>query len=181
MERSIALIALFAALIAALAFVPSLQLATGVPISAQSLGVMLAGTVLGARKGALAVLLFLGLVAAGLPVLSGGRGGLGVFAGPTVGYLIGFPIGAFVIGLVADRFARPMNFVPATVAALVGGLVVVNILGIIGMWIMLDLSLGGAILAAAPFMPGDIIKAVIAGGITQGLARARPGLASLRA
>lgn len=181
MERTIALIALFAALIAALAFVPSLQLGSGVPISAQSLGIMLCGTVLGARKGALAVLLFLVLVAAGLPILSGGRGGLAVFAGPTAGYLIGFPIGAFVIGLVADQFARPMTFGPATVGALVGGLVVVNLFGILGMYLLLDLTPAGAVAAALPFMPGDIIKAVIAGGITQGLYRARPELITLRA
>ena len=68
MERNIALIALFAALIGALALLPGLTLASGIPITAQSLGVMLAGTVLGARKGALAVLLYLGLIAIGLPI-----------------------------------------------------------------------------------------------------------------
>ena len=78
MEKSLTHIALFAALIAALGLVPKLDLMSGVPISAQSLGIMLCGTVLGARKGALAVLLFLGLVAIGLPLLAGGRGGLGV-------------------------------------------------------------------------------------------------------
>jgi biotin transport system substrate-specific component len=179
-ERSLTLIALFAALIAALAFVPSVQLVSGVPISAQSLGVMLCGTVLGARRGALAVLLFLALVAAGLPLLSGGRGGLGVFAGPTVGYLVGFPVGAFVIGRLAGRFAQPMGFWPATLAALAGGVVVVNALGILGMWWRLDLTFPQAVVAAAPFMPGDIVKAVLAGAITQGLSRARPGLVALR-
>ena len=89
MERSLAHIALFAALIAVLGLVPKIDLAAGVPITAQSLGIMLCGTVLGARRGALAVLLFLGLVALGLPLLAGGRGGLGVFASPTVGFLIG--------------------------------------------------------------------------------------------
>ena len=92
MERNITLIALFAALIAALGLVPKFDLASGVPITAQSMGVMLAGTILGARRGALAVLLVLFLVALGLPLLAGGRGGLGVFAGPTVGFLIGWPV-----------------------------------------------------------------------------------------
>ncbi|MFN7599597.1 MAG: biotin transporter BioY, partial [Cereibacter sp.] len=85
MERSLTHIALFAALIAVLGLVPQITLAVGVPITAQSLGIMLCGTVLGARRGALAVVLFLVLVAAGLPLLSGGRGGLGVFAGPSAG------------------------------------------------------------------------------------------------
>ena len=73
MERSVTLIALFAALIAALGLVPKFTLAAGVPITAQTLGVMLCGTVLGARRGGLAVLLFLALVALGLPLLAGGR------------------------------------------------------------------------------------------------------------
>lgn len=181
MERSIALIALFAALIGALALLPSFTLGFGVPITAQALGVMLAGTVLGARKGALAVLLYLALIAVGLPIAAGGAGGLGVFARPSIGYLVGFPVGAFVAGLVAGRFAQPMNFWPATVGALAGGLVVVHVLGIIGLMIKLDMTLAAAIAADAAFIPGDIVKAVIAGAITQGLYRARPGLAALRA
>jgi len=74
-------ISLFAALIAVLGLIPKLDLpfTAGVPITAQTLGVMLAGLILGARNGALAVLLFLFVVALGAPVLSGGRGGLGVF------------------------------------------------------------------------------------------------------
>ena len=75
-ERNMTRIALFAALIAALGLIPSLTLAFGVPITAQSMGVMLAGAILGAKRGALAVLLFMALVALGLPLLAGGRGGL---------------------------------------------------------------------------------------------------------
>ena len=77
MERNLTLIALFAALIAALGLIPKLTLAFGVPVTAQSLGVMLCGTVLGAKRGGLAALLFVGLVALGLPLLSGGRQTLG--------------------------------------------------------------------------------------------------------
>ncbi len=107
MERSLTHIALFAALIAVLGLVPKIDLMAGVPITAQSLGIMLCGTVLGAKRGALAVLLFLLLVAAGLPLLSGGRGGLGVFAGPSVGYLLGFPVAAFVAGWIVERWSAP--------------------------------------------------------------------------
>lgn len=179
MERSIALVALFAALIVALAFVPSLQLGFGVPISAQTLGIMLCGTVLGARKGTLAVLLFLLLVAVGLPVLSGGRGGIGVFMGPTIGYLVGFPVGAFVTGLIARRFANPLGFMPAITGALIGGVVVVNILGILGMMWRLDMSLATATASAMAFVPGDLIKAVIAALVTNAIGNARPALAAL--
>lgn len=75
MERNLTLVALFAALIAALALIPKFSLGFGVPITAQSLGIMLCGTVLGAKRGAMAVLLFLLLVALGLPLLAGGNGG----------------------------------------------------------------------------------------------------------
>ena len=95
----LAQIAVFAALIAALGLPGALYLGgTAVPITFQTLGVMLAGAILGARKGFLSVLLFLVLVAAGLPLLSGGRGGLGVFVGPSVGYLAGWLLGVVVIG-----------------------------------------------------------------------------------
>lgn len=176
MERNLTLIALFAALIAALGLLPKLNLVSGVPITAQSLGIMLCGTVLGAKRGALAVLLFLALVALGLPLLAGGRGGIGVFSGPSVGYLIGFPIAAFVTGLLAEAWRERGGFVFPAVAALTGGMILLNILGIIGMSIKLDKTLLEAAGLALPYMPGDTIKAVLAGLITQGLLRARPGL-----
>jgi biotin transport system substrate-specific component len=104
MEKSVTQIALFAALIAILGLIPKIDLVSGVPITMQSLGIMLCGTVLGARRGALAAGLFLALVAAGAPLLSGGRGGLGVFLGPSVGYLLGFPLAAFAAGWIVQRW-----------------------------------------------------------------------------
>lgn len=177
MERTLTRIALFAALIAALGVLPRLTLASGVPITAQSLGVMLAGTVLGARRGALSVLLFLFLVALGLPLLAGGRGGLGVFVGPTLGYLFGFVLGAYVSGAVAERFANPMGFGAALTGALIGGVGVVTLCGVCGMALVLKVSAGQASIFALPFVPGDIVKAVLAASVTATLARARPALA----
>ena len=78
-------------------------LPVGVPITAQSLGIMLCGTVLGARRGALAVLLFLLVAALACPFSAAAAAGIGVFVGPSVGFLIGFPIAAFVAGLVVER------------------------------------------------------------------------------
>ncbi|MCZ8153759.1 MAG: biotin transporter BioY [Rhodobacteraceae bacterium] len=173
MERSLSHIALFAALIAVLGFVPQIMLPFGVPITAQSLGVMLCGTVLGARRGALAVLLFLALVALGLPLLSGGRGGLGVFASPTVGFLIGFPIAAFVAGLVTEKLR--LAILPAAgIGAFLGGVVALYAFGIPGLALMLDKTLTEAALMVAAFLPGDLIKVVLASLITQGIARMRP-------
>jgi biotin transport system substrate-specific component len=174
MERKLALIALFAALIAALGLIPKFTLAFGVPITAQSLGVMLCGTVLGSRRGALAVLLFLLLTAIGLPLLAGGRGGLGLFVSPSAGFLIGWPVAAFVTGLIVERWrGAPLTLV-AGIASVVGGIVVLYIFGIAGLAIALDKTIVQSALLVTAFIPGDILKAVIAGLITAALARARP-------
>lgn len=180
MERNLTNIALFAALIAVLGLVPKIDLISGVPITAQSLGIMLCGTVLGAKRGALAVLLFLALVAVGLPLLSGGRGGLGVFAGPSVGYLIAFPISAFVAGWVVERWSAPIG-VASFAGAVLGGIVIMSVLGTIGMAVVLGKTLPEAALLAAPFLAGDVLKAGIAAGITQGLAKVRPAAVLSRA
>jgi biotin transport system substrate-specific component len=175
LERNLVLIALFAAQIAALGLVPKLTLAFGVPITAQSLGVMLCGTVLGARRGALAVLLFLLLVALGLPLLAGGRGGLGSFVSPSAGFLFGFPLAAFVAGMIVERWRAVSTFLAATVGALLGGVLVLYVPGILGMAVALGATLPEAAALAGAFVPGDLIKAVLAGLVTAALARARPG------
>ena len=174
MERNVAQIALFTALIAALGLIPQLTLAFGVPITAQSLGVMLCGTVLGARHGGLAALLFVGLVALGLPLLAGGRGGLGLFTAPTAGFLIGFPVAAFVTGLVMERLRGFAVGWAAGIAAVLGGVVTLYLFGIAGLAIVLDKSAVEAAVLVTAFIPGDMIKAVLAGLITAALFRARP-------
>lgn len=174
MERNLTHIALFAALVAVLGLVPPIMLGSGVPVTAQSLGIMLCGTVLGARKGALAVLVFLTLVAVGLPILSGGRGGLGVFAGPSVGFLIGFPVAAFVAGLVVERWSAPVGLA-AGVGAALGGMAVLYVFGATGWALMLGKTLADVQVFLLAFVPGDAIKVVLAALITRGIAQMRPG------
>lgn len=174
MERNMTMIALFAALIAALGLIPNLTLAFGVPITAQSMGVMLAGAILGARRGALAVLLLLALVALGLPLLAGGRGGLGVFVGPTSGFLLGWPVAAFVTGLIVERWRSGQLAVTVTLASVIGGIVVLYGFGIVGMSIVLDKTLADCAALVLIFIPGDLLKAVLTGLVTQALARTRP-------
>ncbi len=173
-ERNVAQIALFTALIAALGLIPQLTLAFGVPVTAQSLGIMLCGTVLGARRGGYAALLFVGLVAIGLPLLSGGRGGLGVFTSPAAGFLIGFPVAAFCTGFVMERLSRLGVVWAAGIAAVIGGVLVLYAFGIVGMSVVLGRTLGEAALLVAAFIPGDLLKAVLTGLITAALYRARP-------
>ncbi|UAB69170.1 biotin transporter BioY [Vibrio sp. SCSIO 43132] len=174
MEKNIAYIALFAALIVGLGIIPPFTLGFGVPITAQSLGIMLCGAILGAKRGTLAVLLLLLLVAIGLPVLSGGRGGIALFVGATGGFLIGWPVAAFVTGLIVEKWRSANLTLVATVAAIVGGIIVMYIFGIVGMSIVLNKTLLDASALVTAFIPGDIAKAVVTGLITSAIAKARP-------
>lgn len=175
MEKNITLIALFAALIAALGLIPKITLGSGIPITAQSMGIMLCGTVLGARRGALAVILFVALVAMGLPLLAGGRGGLGVFQTPWAGFYWGFPVAAFVAGLVVEKWdGVPLRF-SAIVGALVGGIGALYLVAVPYYMIAKPAGLVESVATAMlPFMAGDILKAIIAGLITAALYKARP-------
>jgi len=167
--------------VAALGLVPALYpFGTAVPITAQSLGVMLAGAILGGRRGALAMLVLLGLVAVGLPLLSGGRGGLGVFFGPSVGYLLGWPIAAFVVGWLTQKGGAPYRLPWGVVANIVGGIVVLYTLGIAGTVLVADLSVRAAVIGSMIFVPGDLVKAVLAAIIARGVHAAYPGLLAAR-
>jgi biotin transport system substrate-specific component len=163
--------ALFAALIAALGLLPPIPVPViPVPVTAQTLGVMLAGAVLGPRRGALAVLIFLGAVLLGFPLLAGGRGGLGVLAGPGAGFLLGWVAGAFVTGLLSGKSLPRL-----ILACLVGGIGAVYVIGVPWMALAADLSLGQALVASAAFLPGDILKAGLAAFAARAVQRGLPG------
>lgn len=161
--RTLVRIALFAALIGVLGLVPPvyLPIAAGVPVTAQSMGVMLAGLILGGRNGALAVALFLLVVALGAPLLSGGRGGLGIFFGPTAGFALGFIPAALVTGWLAQRLPWP-PLAANLVAAMVGGIGVLYVCGVPALAAIAHISLVKALVGSLAFVPGDILKAVLA-------------------
>ncbi len=168
---------MFAALIAALGLPGALYLGgTAVPITFQTLGVMLAGAILGARKGFLSVLLFLVLVAAGLPLLSGGRGGLGVFVGPSVGYLAGWLLGVVVIGWFTARLLPRYRVLPALGATALGGIVAVYLVGVPVFAAITGTPLDVAFLGSLVFLPGDLAKVVVTVLVAKGVHRAWPGL-----
>lgn len=174
MEKNLAYVALFAALIVVLGIIPPVTLPGGVPpITLQSLGIMLCGTVLGAKRGALAVLLFLALVAIGLPVLSGGRGGIGLFVGGSAGFLVGFPVAAFVAGLVMRASTLPV-WLGAGVASVLGGIAVLYAFGVPGMALTLGKTPYEAAVICVAYLPGDLVKVVLAAVVTQGIAQMRP-------
>jgi biotin transport system substrate-specific component len=160
----LARVAVFAGIIAALGLAGRFYLfGSAVPVTLQTLGVMLAGLILGARLGALAVLVYLAIGAAGVPVFAG-VSGLAPFAGVTAGYLIAFPDGHF-------QSSR------AFVAAVVGGIGVVYAIGIPVLAARAGLDLGEAArVGGLIFLPGDLIKAVLATLIAIAVHRAYPAL-----
>jgi len=135
---------------------------TPVPISGGTLGVLYAGALLGARRGAVAVALYLLEGAAGLPVFSGGAAGVLHFLGPTGGYLAGFPVGAYVAGRFAER---GWDRTPARAfATMLLGSLPIFALGLLGLSRVLPAK---ALLGAGlwPFVPGDLIKAAASAGL----------------
>ena len=117
-----------------------------VPITAQSMGVMLAGRdprAPGAASSSVALLLV--LVAVGLPLLAGGRGGLGVFASPSVGFLLGWPVAAYVVGWLTERGGPSYRLGWGIAANVVGGIVVLYAFGIVGMVVVLDIGVWQAV------------------------------------
>ena len=169
----LARIAVFAALIAVLGLPGAINVGV-VPITLQTLGVMLAGAVLGAWRGAAAVTVLLALVAVGLPLLSGGRGGIGVFAGPSAGYLIGWIAGAAVVGLLVRWGASRPVWWRVALAAIVGGILVVYAFGIPVQSAVTGLPLAETVVSSAIFLPGDLIKVVLTVLVTMSLWRAYP-------
>ncbi|GAA3754034.1 biotin transport system substrate-specific component [Spinactinospora alkalitolerans] len=171
--RDAALVALFAALIAVLSMPVAIPVGP-VPITLQTLGVMLAPSVLGAKRGTLAVVTFLALTLAGLPLLPGGRGGLTPFFGPTGGYMVGWIFAAVVIGLLVDRMLPRYRFWLGLLFNVIGGIGVVYLFGVPWTAQAVDDGLLATLIATFVFLPGDLVKAVIAAAIAAGVHRAYP-------
>lgn len=170
----LARVAVFAALIAALGLPGAVSVFGSVPITAQSLAVMLAGAILGPRLGVLSVTVFLALVALGMPLLAGGRGGIAVFVGPSAGFVLGFMLGAFVVGLVVHAGGARPAWGRTVAGMLLGGIVAVYAVGIPVQSAVTRLPLAETMLQSLVFLPGDLVKAVLAAVLTMRLARAYP-------
>jgi biotin transport system substrate-specific component len=176
-NHSFALVALFAALMAVLGLIPKIDLPLGVPITLQTLGVMLAGCLLGPRLALRALVLFLVAVAIGLPLLSGGRGGMGVFTTPSAGYLLAWPLGAFVTGLLMHAMptGSPRRVaMSAFVASVVGGLLVIHACGVVGLMKIAGMGFTQAVVGTSLFVPGDLIKCAITALVCHTVARGLP-------
>lgn len=174
----IALIAVFAAVVAVLSLVPAIPLAGPVPLTLQTLGVALTGLVLGPWRGFLAVLLYLVIGFIGLPVFAGGTAGVAVLGKPSVGYLLSFPLAALLAGVLSRILLRTrLPRYPALFLAGIGAsILIVHPAGIAGLMFNTGLSLRAAALTDLAFWPGDVIKNLIAAGLALTVLTAFPDL-----
>lgn len=130
-----------------------------VPITGQTLAVLLVGMVMGAKRGALSLVLYLAEGAMGLPVFAGGGLGIVWMTGPTGGYLLGFVVAAFVVGVLAER-GWDRRVYSAALALLVGN-AVIYLLGL--PWLARFTGAEQVLQAGLfPFLVGDILKVVLA-------------------
>lgn len=173
---NIALVAVFAGLIAASTIWPGIQLQAGVPVSLQTFSVLLAGAVLGPWRGAAAVILYLVLGTAGLPIFAQHTGGPAVWLGPTAGFLLGFVLAAFVTGWIVRRLHRKrlLSLSGIVGACAVGSLLVLNAVGYTWLSVRIGSSPIDTLVIAIPFLPGDIIKLFLAAVVAYAIHRAYP-------
>jgi biotin transport system substrate-specific component len=143
---------------------------TPVPLTGQTFAVLLAGGVLGSRRGGLSMLLYVALGAIGLPFYAEGTGGWTAATGATAGYLVGFIVAAIVVGLMAEHGQdRKLS---TSIPAFLAGTTIIYTFG--AGWLAYDLGLpltagvgeSSAIsLGVAPFLVGDVLKALLAGAM----------------
>ena len=158
--------ALFAALTAAVAPLKIPLGFTPVPITLQTLVVLMSGAMLGPYYGALAMILYVVVGILGLPVFAGGGSGIGAVLGPTGGYLISYFIAAYAIGKIVQMKKKPAFF--DYVVAMVAGTIIIYVLG--AGWGMVVTGLGIAAILAGwvfPFIIGDTIKLLAAAYIAK--------------
>ncbi|NWF93512.1 MAG: biotin transporter BioY [Syntrophaceae bacterium] len=152
----------FASLMAALTAVGAyIQIPIGpVPIVLSTLFVLLSGLVLGGRWGLVSMALYLFVGAIGMPVFSGGRGGMAHFLGPTGGYLLGYALASWLSGTISERFRGILVW--DIVAVTIGSLTIYG-LGLPWLKAVTQMSWSRAFLVGmAPFLIGDGVKASVA-------------------
>lgn len=174
----LALIGSFAALIAVCSLIAVTIGLVPVPITLQTFAVLLAGLVLGPGRGALAVLVYLLVGFAGLPVFAGGSGGIASFASPSIGYLLSFPLAAVVAGHVAGLVrsrARALH-VPLLLLAAVVATLVTYVVGVPVMAWRADMALLDAVIFNNAFVPFDCVKLALAAVTAASVLRAFPAL-----
>lgn len=133
---------------------------TPVPLTGQTFAVLLTGAALGSQRGAVSMMLYLMLGGLGLPFFAGGQSGLAYLSGPTLGYLIGFVMAAWLVGRLTERGLE--RSLETSLLPFLAGTVVIYLFG--AGWLALLLGVQKALLfGVLPFIIGDMIKIALAG------------------
>lgn len=147
-----------------------------VPITGQTLGVLLAGVLLGRWWGGISMGLYAILGVVGLPLFAGWSHGLGIIAGPTGGYIVGFILASLFLGHFSDKYVRSRSFFVMLGLMLFANFILIYIPGLIQLnrWLILvkgqSVSLTQLLtMGLIPFLAGDITKAVTAAAIARGI------------
>ena len=141
-----------------------------VPMTLQTLVVVLLGAVAGPRAGAAIVMVWLGLALAGAPVLAGGKTGLMAFAGPTAGYLFAFPVAAFMAGFLPKGQSLALHSV--RFAGFLGLHVLIVAMG--GGWLAMLTTPEIAIASGVvPFIAGSLLKSALAATVIAAMPAAK--------
>ncbi len=165
--KSLVIIALFAALISVSSYISIPLPFSPVPITLQTLVILLCGLLLSVKFAVASVSLWVLMGAVGLPVFANGKAGIGIVFGPTGGYIIGFIFAAGIIALLRGSNANPIRF---AIAAVVGNFLVIYPFGVIGLMLIAKLPLGAAVAnGVLPFIIGDIVKLVAAVSISMAM------------
>lgn len=137
-----------------------------VPVTLQYLMAMLTGAILGAKRGAISQILYVFMGLVGLPIFAGGKGGIGHILSPTFGYLIGFILCAFIVGLVVEK-TRDLNPIKLFAGGLLG-LALTYLLGVSYLYAVLNISsdtsinlIGAIQVGFLPFVVKDLVMTVV--------------------
>ncbi|MDD4571308.1 MAG: biotin transporter BioY [Clostridia bacterium] len=142
-----------------------------VPLTLQTLAIMVAAMMLGPRWGTLVMLVYVAAGSVGIPVFAQAKAGIGALAGATGGFIWGFIPGAFVMGLLAGETQKDLKFSKALVSAL-AGLAIIYCCGVIQLSLVAGLSIGQAILVGVlPYLPLEAVKILLAAKIVSSVRR----------
>jgi biotin transport system substrate-specific component len=149
---------------------------TPVPLTGQTLAVLLAGVALGQWWGGISMAIYAVLGMAGVPWFQGLNGGLSYLAGPTGGYVIGFILAALFLGYFTDKYVKSRRFLSMLGLMLSASLILIYVPGLLqlGLWLNLvkgePVTLSGLLMmGAVPFIAGDITKSIAAALIARGV------------
>ncbi|MGL4847538.1 MAG: biotin transporter BioY [Clostridium sp.] len=155
--KNLIICSLFAAIVSILAQI-SIPLPGSVPLTMQTLGVGLCGILLGSKKGFISILIYVMLGAIGAPIFANFTGGIGIILGPTGGFILSFPIMAFIIGFISERTdKKALIFI-----GIIFSVLITYTIGVLQFSLITNSSIYKSILVCvAPFVVTDLLKSIL--------------------